>query len=168
MMLEMGKYLGRIVDYGVFQATAGRQHQTAFVAAELIGRYDLGTGELVPCPAETRTYSKAITPKTIDWVLADLQAIGYDRDGFRYLDPEVPGAATLFGREIDLDCTHEVYDGKSYERWSIHRERTREKLGRDELSKLDARYRDKLKRAFGGAKPAVVPVSAPDADEVPF
>jgi hypothetical protein len=167
-MLEPGKHRGRVTDYGVYQSTAGQQHQTVFVTFELIGQYDPHTGELVPCPAETRTYTKAITERTIDWVIADLKAIGYDRDGFRYLDPEVPGAVNLFGREIDLDCDHEVYDGKARERWSIHRERTRKKLRRDELTTLDAQYGDKLRRAFGGAKPAVPPASEPSADDVPF
>jgi hypothetical protein len=167
-MLDIGKYLGRIVDYGIFHSSVGQRHQTVFVCVELIGQYDRHTGELGACPAETRTYTKAITEKTIDWVIADLKAIGYDRDGFRYLDPEVPGAVNLFGREIDLDCDHEVYDGKARERWSIHRERTREKVGRDELARLDAEFGEKLKRAFGGAKPAVTTAPVPDADDTPF
>jgi hypothetical protein len=166
MLIDSGKYRGRVVDYGVFESTAGKQHKTVFVAFELLSKYASDTEALIPCPGEKRTYIKAITPKTIDWVLADLKAIGYDRVAFRYLDPEVPDAVNLFGREVDVDCDHEVYEGKTRERWSIHREPSRKKLGRDELAALDAQYADNLRRAFGGAKAAVAP--APDADEVPF
>src|SRR5436305_14882406 len=102
MQIEQGNYRGRIGDYGVYQSTAGQQHPPVFVTSGLTGRYDPATGELGPCPPETRTYTKAITSKTIDWVLADLKAIGFDRDGFRYLDPEVPGAVNLFDKEVDV------------------------------------------------------------------
>jgi hypothetical protein len=166
--METGKYRGRIVDYGVFQTTAGQQHPTVFVTVELLGRYGDNTADVILCPTETRTYTKAITPKTIDWLIADLKAIGYDKGGFGYLDPEVPGAVDLFGREIDLACDHEPFEGKVYEKWSIHREPTRKKLGRDELSRLDAEYGDKMKRAFGAAMPFVTPESAPGPDDVPF
>jgi hypothetical protein len=168
MLIEIGNYRGRIVDYGVYQSTAGQQHPTVFVTVELLGRYGDNTAELIPCPVEKRTYEKAITPKTIDWVLADLKAIGYDQNSFQYFDPEVPGAANLFGREIDVDCNHEVYEGKTRERLSIHRAPSRKKLRREALAALDAQYADTLRRAFGGAKPSVAPASAPDADEAPF
>ena len=170
MLIEKGKFRGRVKDYGVFKSTAGQQHETVFVSIELIGGYT-ATGELGPCPAETRTYSKAITTKTIDWVMSDLKAIGFDRDSFRYLDPEVPGAVDLFDREIDVVCDHETYNGTTRERWSIHREPTRKKLRRDELTELDARYGDKLKRVFGKAtagNSSVAPGPAPGSDDVPF
>ena len=112
----------------------------------------------MPCQAATRTYYKAITPKTIGWLLADLKAIGYDRPGLEYLDPEAPGAADLFGREIDVVCEHETYEGQTRERWSIHRERTREKIGREGLARLDAQYGDQIRRVLGagddGRRPA--------------
>jgi hypothetical protein len=55
MMLESARYLGVVVDYGVFRSTAGEQHRTLFIACELKRRYD-ADGELVPCPPEKRTY----------------------------------------------------------------------------------------------------------------
>src|SRR5262245_13390938 len=124
MLMEKGKYRGRVTDYGVFKSTAGQQHDTVFVSFQLIGAYDSTTGELGPCAAAARTYTKAITAKTIDWVTSDLKAIGFDRDSFRCLDPEVPGAVNLFGREIDVVCDHETYNGTTRERWSIHSQPT--------------------------------------------
>jgi hypothetical protein len=116
MLLDPGKYRGRIRDYGVTQSQAGQQHPTVFITFELLGQYDPTTGELGPCPTTSRTYYKAVTEKTIGWLLADLKAIGYDRPGLEYLDPEAPGAADLFEREIDVACEHEAYQGQARER----------------------------------------------------
>ena len=160
MTIEPGKYRSRITDYGVTQSQGGQQHPTVFISFELIGQYDPETGELQPCDPETRSYFKAITPKTINWLLADLKAIGYDRPGLEYLDPEVPGAADLFGREIDVACEHEIYDGRARERWSIHRERTREKIGREGLARLDAQYGDQIRRVLGVGDASVDPTPA--------
>ena len=75
------------------------------------------------------------------------------------------GAVNLFGKEIDVDCEHEVYQGQVRERWSIHRESKREKLRRDELASLDEQFSDTLKRVFG-AKPTVAPaVTEANTDE---
>ena len=136
MTFEQGSYRGRIKNYGVARSQAGKQHPQVFLEFEVTGRYDPGNGQIVSCPPGTRTYFKAVTPKTIDWLLADLKAIGFDKPGLEYLDPETPGAANLFGVEIDVDCEHESYLGQVRERWSIHRESTREKLRRDELASL--------------------------------
>src|SRR5690348_12077334 len=104
MAMDPGKYRGRITDYGVTQSQAGQQLPTVFISFELIGQYDPATGDLMECPPENRSYFKSITAKTIGWLLADLKAIGYDRPGLEFLDPEVPGAVDLFGREIDAVC----------------------------------------------------------------
>jgi hypothetical protein len=157
MTIEPGKYRGRITDYGVTQSQAGQQLPMVFITFEMIGQYDPDTGEVEPCESATRTYYKAITPKTIGWLLADLKAIGYDRPGLEYLDPEVPGAVDLFGREIDVVCEHEMYQGRTRERWSIHRERTHEKIGREGLARLDAQFGDQIRRVLGAGDAAVTP-----------
>jgi hypothetical protein len=157
MAIDPGKYRGRITDYGVTQSQAGQQLPTVFILFELVGQYDPDTGDLLDCPLESRSYYKSISPKTIDWLLSDLKAIGYDRPGLEYLDPEVPGAADLFGREIDVVCDQENYDGRTRERWSIHRERTREKIGREGLARLDAQYGEQIRRVLGAGDAAVSP-----------
>lgn len=168
MLIETGKYRGRITDYGVTQSLAGQKLPTVFVTFELVGRYDPETGEVEPCSPESRTYFKSISPRTIDWLLADLKTIGFDKPGLEYLDPEAPDAADLFGREIDIVCQHETYDGRDRERWSIHRERTREKINRQSLARLDAQFSEKIRRAFGTGDVAVAPpvVTTPDDDTV--
>jgi hypothetical protein len=158
---EPGKYRGRIRDYGVFKSEAGQQHPTVFITFDVMGRYDPATGERGPCPPGTRTYTKAITPRTIDWLLADLKAIGYDKVGLKYLDPEVPGAVDLFGREIDVDCDLETFEGRERERWSIGRG-PRTKLAQGDLEELDAQYGAELKKAFGGGLPDAAPPTVRD------
>jgi hypothetical protein len=159
MPIEPGKYRGRITDYGVIQSQAGQQHRTAFIAFDIVGQYDPTTVELQTCEPANRTYYKAITPKTIEWLLADLKAIGLDR-GFEYLDPETPGAVNLFDREIDVVCEHETYQGQTRERWAIHRERTREKVGREGLALLDAQFGDQIRRVLGAGNAEAVPPPA--------
>jgi hypothetical protein len=165
-MFEKGKYRARIEDYGVFQATFGQQHPTAFVRFTLTGYYDPSTGDLTTCAPASREYTKAITENTIQWLLSDLKSIGFDRDGLRFFDPESPGAADLFGREIDVVCDHEEYQGKGQERWSVYREPRRKRVDAGVLAALDARYRDEVKKVFGPQKPAptVPPVPAPPDD----
>jgi hypothetical protein len=149
MEIKPGKYRGRIEDYGVFQSTVGQQHPTVFVRFLLVGRYDPSSGELGPCPAETREYLKAITPNTIGWLLSDLRAIGYSRNGLHHFDPEAEGAEDLFGREIDIVCYHETYKGSTRERWSISGTRRRQRVGADVLARLDAEHADALRKILG-------------------
>jgi hypothetical protein len=154
MPLDPGRYRGRIRDYGVTQSQAGQQLPTVFIAFDLIGQYDPTTGELQSCPANTRTYFKSVSARTIDWLLSDLRAIGYDSPGLEFLDPETPGAANLFHREIDVVCDHETYQGQTRERWSIFREQRRERIGRDALARLDAQFADQIRRVLGTTQSA--------------
>jgi hypothetical protein len=165
-MYECGKYHARITDYGITEASTGTQQ--VFIAFDLIGRFDPASGQLVGCQPAERTYYKAITPKTIDWVLSDLKTVGFDKDSLKYLDPEVPGAVNLFGKEIDVVCDHETYNGSLRERWSIQRERNRKKVGHHELSQLDVQFSDQLKKAFGDGKPSVAPPVAANTSNESF
>ena len=161
---DPGRYRGRIRDYGVMQSQVGNQHPTVFITFDLVDRHDSTTGELEHCPTATRTYFKAITPRTIDWVLADLKTIGYDRPGLEYLDPETPGAADLFDREIDVVCEHETYEGQPRERWSIYRERIREKVRRGDLARLDTQFGEQIKRVLGADVGVVPPPPVADVN----
>jgi hypothetical protein len=154
MPLDPGRYRGRIRDYGVAQSQSGQQLPTVFIAFDVVGQHDPTSGELRPCPPSTRTYYKGISPRTIGWLLADLKQIGFDKPGLEYLDPETPGAADLFDREIDVVCEHETYEGQTRERWSIHREQRRERVRRDELARLDSQYAEQIKRALGTTQSA--------------
>lgn len=154
MMLPSGKYRACVVDYGVYQASTGQQFLTVFVDFRLLGRYN-PSGQLEDCPPEERSLYRAITEKTIRWVLADLKAIGFDRDSFTFFDPETPGAVNLYGREIEVVCDHEDYQGSPRERWAVRRDRAREKVGSAELARLDALYAEDIARVLGNGETAV-------------
>jgi hypothetical protein len=154
MRYEPGRYRGRITGHGAFKSPAGQQLPTVFLTFDLIGRYDPATGELGPCPPGTRTFTRAITANTFRWLLADLKTIGFDKNGLKYLDPGVPGAADLCNREVDFVCIHEAYQGLVRERWSIGRG-PRTKLAQGDLEELDARFGEAPERKSG---------DGPDAD----
>jgi hypothetical protein len=163
MPYEPGRYHGRIKDHGIFKPQAGQQHPTVRIDVDLTGRYDPATGERGPCAPGTRTYSRAITPKTINWVRAELRAIGYDRHELRYFDPQMPGAENLIGREIDVVCKYETYKGGMSERWSIYLEPARkEKLTQIDLEALDARFGEESEKASGDGPPDADPPTVRD------
>jgi hypothetical protein len=166
-MLEKGKYVGRIVDFGIFRSRQGRQLRTAYVDFEVFAQHDPVTGELDEIPPVTRTYYKAITDETIAWVIGDLRAIGYDRQGFRDFDPEAPGAPDLFGREIDVVCEHDNYRGTEREKWSISPP-ARRRLDPDELAELDVEFAHAFRRASPDGRPAAAPAVVPNDDDEAF
>jgi hypothetical protein len=152
MRYEPGRYRGIVEDYGFYRSSAGQHFPTVFIDFDLIGHYDPKTGELGACPPGTRTFWRAITSKTYDWVLSVLKSVGYDRDELKYFNPEVPGAVDLFGREIDVGCYHETYEGTVRERWEIGRA-PRTKLTLGELEELDAQFGKTLERKSGDGLP---------------
>ncbi len=162
-MYDIGKYRGKVIDYGIMPGTDSKNPQV-FIEFELLGRYG-PTGELAPCLPGRRTYFKAVTPNTVNWLIEDLKTLGYDRDGLKFLDPSVIGAADLYGHEADLLCEHEVWQGNARERWSIFRDRHRERANADELAALDARYADEFHRAFGGTTPPSPPLTVPNTSD---
>jgi hypothetical protein len=153
-MIEEGDYRARVEDYGVSPADSGGQHPTVFIKFRLTGRYADG-GVLEEYPASFRHYFKAVTDKTYQWVLQDLKKVGYDREKLEGFDPEAPGAPDLFSREFDVYCTHEEYEGRTKERWSVgRRPGPRKRVGRDVLADLDARFGRKKKSGPRSGDPA--------------
>jgi len=139
-MLPEGKYRAQITDYGVMQSRQGANHPTVFVTFKLLAGPEaepLGGRSLY---GVMRTYYRAITPKTMRWVRAELKAIGYDRDELKYLDAEAEGAVDLFGRDIDVVCRHEEYDNNTRERWSIDCGPAHVKLSAEDLERLDEQF----------------------------
>ena len=57
-------------------------------------------------------------------------------------------------------CIH----GRTRERWAIHRERTREKIGREGLARLDAQYGEEIQRVLGAGDVAPTLATAVNDD----
>src|SRR5262249_22740114 len=125
------------------------------------------TGELDEIAPETRTYYKAITAETIDWVIRDLRAIGYDRQGFKDFDPEAPGAPDFFGSEIDLRCETDKYRCTGREQRSMPQP-ARRRLDADELAELDAEFAHAFLKASPDGGPAAAPAVVPNDDDETF
>lgn len=178
-----GRYWGKLIAQGMGES---KEKKTPFFAAtfEIVGKVDLAKpdGDLLDCPNGQRTIYLYITDKTVDRVIEDLKALGYDKPAFRFLDPETPGFVDLSGREIGLYCTHEEYDGKFREKWGIHRDGAGPKiepLDQKGLKALDNLFNKQLKALAVPAEPAkaadpatnhapeTVPPGVPD-DEIPF
>jgi hypothetical protein len=167
MRFEPGKYRGRIRDYGVIMAVDEGKYDQVTIDFDVIGRYDLANDQLQDCPVAVRTYYKSTHPNSLEYLLLDLKFLGYDKPSFRYLDPEVEGAVDWFGKEVDVTCEIESWNGNSREQWSILRGQPRQKADAESLARLDARCADKLKKAFGASQPAA-PLTTPNTSTEMF
>ena len=155
-MLDPGLYRARIVGYGLIPS-ARKHTPTFFLEIELLHGIVPRNGDAIPCERTTRSYYRSITDETIDWLTADLRAIGVEVDSFEQLDPESLGAVNLFDREIDVRCTHVMFESQFRERWSIVHEKPRQRLGAGQLRTLDDRFGARLRwAAKDGATPGMV------------
>jgi hypothetical protein len=117
-------------------------------------------GEFVDCAHVPRTIYRVITENTIDYVVPELQALGYDRDGFDDLDPDSPNAFDFQGIETTVEMKLEMYDDKPRERWQFTRKGQGKKLEQSGVSKLNAMFGGKLKsgKADNGTRAPVARV----------
>ena len=151
------------------QSQAGQQHPTVFITFELVGQYDPTTGELDALPGGHPDLLQGDHAEDDRLAARRPQGDRLRPAGPRVPRPRDPGAADLFDREIDVVCEHETYEGQTRERWSIHRERTREKLGREDLARLDAQFGDQIRRVLGAGDTAVAPPPVTEInDDNPF
>jgi hypothetical protein len=84
----------------------------------MVDRSDQESGLISTAPGE-RTVFRTITEKTADWVVEDLQRLGYERDKFDMLDPNHSQAHNFKDLEIEIKCDHETYQGKTREKWNF-------------------------------------------------
>jgi|SRR5580700_1124429 hypothetical protein len=99
----------------------------------------LNTGEIYE-----RTMYRVITDKTVDWVKKDLQALGFEGQGFADITDNC-----FAGKDLVFECKHEDYEGSTNERWQIaHGSGALEvkPLEPAEIRKLDALFGSALKK----------------------
>jgi hypothetical protein len=73
------------------------------------------------------------------------------------LSPQFPGHIDLVGKEYDLACRHEAYQGRQVERWLL---RWRKPLDLDAIGRLNERFAHILKDAGGDAAAPEPPAAA--------
>lgn len=169
-MLDKGGYIGAITAQGFNEAKTGNpQFWFDFeVQAKKAGD---GSAEPLAEP-EKRTYYRVITEKTMPFLLEDLRTIGYDGTSLAMLEPTHPQHFSLVGNVVEMYCGHELYEGKTKERWSVSQgQAAREPLDKSKLRTLDSLF-GKFARtsAPAVAKPAVKPApvaAAPNGAPAP-
>jgi len=138
---EEGTYTAEIVNQALGKASTG--------TPQIILRIRVYEDEHgVAIQQYDRTIYRAITPKTMQYVVKDLKAIGYDRDSFKHFDVHADDFVDLRGRSIKVFCRHEPdRSGELRERWGIVTERDFEvePVSDADIRKLDALYGKSLK-----------------------
>jgi hypothetical protein len=108
------------------------------------------------CPRGQRTYRQYLANDTGAGILhGDLKALGVEVADITQLEPGTPGHVSLAGRQIEVDCQHELHEGQTWERWRIHRPRGR--LDAGEVRELSDRFGHIFRKGAGqpGRNPGV-------------
>jgi hypothetical protein len=115
-----GEYVANITDWGLGESRNKKTPQF-IVRFRILGKINPNEplGQLMQCPTDERTLYLYITPKTKDMFERALGYLGYDRDSFRFLNRNIDGAHDFLGKEINVRCEHEDYEGSINERWSL-------------------------------------------------
>jgi hypothetical protein len=174
---DEGKYRCRITAQALGKAKTGTPQ---FILKFLVLGVSLGEQEYDQTTQYERTMYRAITEKTIEYVKEDLQAIGFNRESFKYLDPNQNDFQDFTGAELTMYCSHENdQNGDMRERWGIDRGARGLKVdplepkGMRELDALFGKHLKGLKPATPPARnaaeqPGSLAVAGITDDDVPF
>jgi len=175
---EPGRYWGTITSQQLGESSNGNPQ--FILRFEVLGKINLADpeGELVAVTQNLeRTIYRAITDNSIDWILQDLEQLGFTGASFAELDPGNEVFQDFSGQEIPIRCEHDTYQGTVREKWSIGVAPSAAKpLEPKAIRQLDSMF-GKALRALPKAKQAVretgTPKSAPppvdDVDaNIPF
>lgn len=136
---EKGRYICEMVNQGITKSknTGTPQIVWRFLVLE--------TENHEPVDAQyERTIYRAVTDKTMPYVLQDLQTLGFQYDSFKMIDPNTPGYQDFTGKQFLAFCSHEEYEGSTREKWGIANEGAA-----FEVTPLDAPALRQLDALFG-------------------
>jgi hypothetical protein len=155
---EIGKYEVQITSQGFQKASTGTlQFVLQF---DVMGKVDPRDPQtLLSVAPGSRKYFKAITEKTVDWLIEDLKVLGVEGiTSWAQLDPTIApdNFIDLAGKVCDMMCgSRNGNDGKSYEDWSIAREGGAAKP----IENADSKDVKALDRLFGKSLKAAAPAA---------
>lgn len=177
---QPGRYWGKITEQAIGKTSNGNpQIVLRFL---VLGRINPANpeGDLLPVESQMeRTFYRVITEKTIDFVMQDLETLGFSGTSFSQLDPNHESSQDLTGKELEWSCSHESYQDDMKERWHLARSGVVvQPLESKELRKLDAMFGKQLK-AGASKKPndkpqdesgrkVPEPVNETESDDIPF
>lgn len=168
-----GRYRARMNSAALGSSNNKGTPQIAFSFTP-IGFYG-PSGTIETCAADDRTIFRYISDGTIDYLIQELAALGFNRDSFSEIDSDHPNAFPWAGVEFDCRLGYEEFEGKEKERWEFARGAPKGKPIEDQkVRELDAKYGAYLKGRSvptNGAKPvkpaAAAAATNSDAD-IPF
>lgn len=171
-----GEYVATITTWGLGESRHKKTPEFT-IRFRPIGKVNPNDpeGDLIQCPDDERSLYRYITQKTIDFFREDLEYLGYDKESFKYLNPDVSGAHDFSGKQINVRCDYEEFEGKTREKWKLVRGGVQELVPLEDkkVRELDALYGKSLKslasKSNGGStKPETAATAPTDDDSIPF
>jgi hypothetical protein len=144
---QPGRYLGKVINQQLGETSKGNPQ--VVITFQILGRINPEDpeGPLLVCGEHyDRSVFRAITDKTIDWVLQDLERLGFDGQSFADIDLNTTGCCDLRNRECEFSCAHEPHyrTGEPREVWQVASDG-----GGLEVKPLDAKQVRQLDAMFG-------------------
>lgn len=173
MHYQPGRYVCQITGQAMGESSKGNPQ---FVLRfKVLGRPDPNdpNSYLTDPNQYERPFYRSITEKTIDYFMDDLKALGFHGSSFKDLDPNTPGFHDFKGKEIDMYCNEEIYNGEPRERWAIATafELNVKPIEAGKLRQLDNLFGKQLKtisKPQSSPRPMPVVTPADVDDDVPF
>lgn len=124
MQVEPGKYVAKITGHKLTESKKGTP-QIAF-SIDVLGRVNPADPETLDPEGAglQRTIFRPVTDKSAEWIWQDLDRLGFTGDVFEQLDEELAAQSnvafiSLAGRDVEVKCSENFYEGKSNERWDF-------------------------------------------------
>src|SRR5262245_61652683 len=159
-----GKYQAEVLEQGFEESRTGTP--CFFLQLKILARYG-EQGQLQEVPPYERTYRQYLANEIGARILrSDLKTLGGQVTGCTQWDPAPPNHVSLIGRQIDVVCDHEAYQGKLRERWAIPRSRKKCDLGAVRV--LNDRFGHLLRDGNGQTVATPPPVAKANDSDAPF
>lgn len=167
MALPDGHYFCYVTNQGVKKTSAGKQFIVFNfeVVAQL--KADGSRRERTQgAPVHTGDLIFWLTEKAFDNSLRDVtKIVGAEISSFAQIDPRHPKSLSAIGKELELSCKQEAYQGRPQTKWSLPRDMGKP-LSDSEVQTLDERLA--AKRQAGADEPLDLPADLISDSDLPF
>ena len=118
---QIGRYFGRVTHQKVGETKKGdAQLILQFVVIGKVNPTDVDGTTMLPVEAEfERTTFRTINDNTIDWIMQDLDTLGWYGQHWRDFDEGSSAFVSIVGSEHVFRCDHDTYEGTTREKWSV-------------------------------------------------